>query len=295
MAEKKQRQMQSLDEVSLKQWIILLVVHFLVGAVAYSFVGVPVKALELEGDWAWLPDVLSTLLIFTALFASFAFFLPRICRVSLRAFLVGDEGVIDWRQTGVICAIYLVSALVVTFVSAGFGANLTLNSASAASILACFLICLALSWTQTTWEELIFRGLAMRWACGNKISPTRRCMVAAVVISLAFMAVHFTNPEVTSQTDPLQLVMALLYYFCAGFFLYLVDIAFGNLMPAVAIHWVNNFMGFAVIGQAGTALMGQTLVIDHSVGTGAMNLLVGILAYTPVLIYSWNHYRKVHA
>ena len=290
-----EKQHLSLDEIPLRRWIALIVADFVVGELIATVIVVALRCINIEGEWSWLPKAIENYIPFIALFVMFVVFLKAICKTTLREFLVGEGNRIDWRQFGIITVLYLAGFLVVNFVSTGFCKELSLNDAPAATVAVNFLIALACTWMQTSWEELVFRGTALRWSCGNKIRVCARSMIAAVVISAAFMSVHLFNPEVTSQSNVVDIVAMALCYFFAGFFMYVVDLAFGDLMPGCAIHWINNFVSFAVINQVGTALQTQAILIDHTSINGVMMLLTTFIAYAPVLIYAAVHWKKARA
>ncbi len=274
-----------LDEISLKRWVAFLVADIL-GLVAFAAVfASPLKLVQLEGEWAWLPSTLMDFLIFAGGFIFAVVFLRKVCKTTLRAFLVGDGEDIDWRQCGVIALLYALGAAIADFLGSGFGSSLSLSHAGAAPVLATLLVAVVFTWMQTTWEEIIFRGLFLRWACGNKIAPTARCVAAGLVGTLVFMAMHLANPEVTAQSGALDVVMAAAAYFVAGASLFVLDVAFGNLMPGCVCHLVNNFISFAILSQAGTAVVMATVFVDSSPVTAPGMLATTVVGYLPLYIY----------
>ncbi len=290
MSEKKQRL--SLDEISLKKWVGLVVVDIALGYLVAAVFGVVLQVMNIGGEWAWLTDTLTTYIAFASLFLFFMLFLRTICKTTLRDFLVGEGKMIDWRQTVVIGALYAAGFLIGAFLFSDFGRNLTLNDADVTVILVNLILALAFTWVQTTWEELVFRGVALRWACGNKIRVCSRSLIAAFVISAVFMLGHIANPEVTSQANVADIAASCFYYFFVGFLMYMADLVFGDLMPGCAIHWVNNFMSFAVINQVGTALQAQSFVIDHTPVVGTTSLVGAVVTYLPVIVYTAYHWKK---
>ncbi len=275
----------SLDEISLKRWIVFLVADLL-GLVAFAVVfASPLKLVQLEGEWAWLPTVLMDFMVFVGGFIFAVVFLHKVCKTSLRAFLVGDGERIDWRQCGVIALLYILGAALANFLSSGFGGSVSLNTAGAAPVLAALLVAVVFTWMQTTWEEIVFRGLFLRWACGNKIAPTARCVAAGLVGTLVFMSMHLANPEVTAQSGVLDVVMAAATYFIAGGLLFVLDVAFGNLMPGCVCHLVNNFISFAIVGQIGTAVAMPSILVDSSPVTPVGMLATTVIGYLPVYVY----------
>ena len=274
-----------LDEISLKRWIVFLVADLL-GLVAFAVVfASPLKLLQLEGEWAWLSTALMDFVIFAGGFIFSVVFLHKVCKTSLRAFLVGDGEKIDWRQCGVFALLYILGAALADFLGSGFGSSISLNTVGAAPVLAALLVAVAFTWMQTTWEEIIFRGLFLRWACGNKIAPTARCVAAGLVGTLVFMSMHLANPEVTVQSGLLDVVMAAAAYFIAGGSMFVLDVAFGNLMPGCVCHLVNNFISFAVVGQLGTAVAMPSILVDSSPVTAVGMLATTVIGYLPFFVY----------
>lgn len=283
MSEKKHL---SLDEITLKQWIILVLLSSVVGYLLACVVGAFFMVMKFDGEWSWLSSVLSTFVASAVLYLLFVVFLHKVCKTTVRELLVGDNNSIDWRQTVTVGGLYLVGFLIATFLLSGFGKNLSLNTASAGVILVNFVLAVVFTWMQTTWEEFLFRAIPLRWACGNNIRANKRAIVLSVVISALFMLAHFGNPEIVSQSGALDLACMALSYFLAGFVMYMADIAYGNMMPGCAIHWVNNFMAFAVINQVGTAVATQAIVIDSTSTAGVTSLALYVVAYLPLVIYT---------
>ena len=275
-----------LSQIKLPRWIGLAVADYIGGALLAALLITPLKFMTFEGEWAWLPDVLNNFLTFAGMFIMAAVFLRVICKTSLKTFIAGEGGEIDWRRCGVIALLYLLGFGLNVLICSGFGQYLSVNEIGIAPKLVSFGIAVVFTWMQTTWEELAFRGLFLRWACGNKISPTARCIGAGVVSTLLFMAMHAGNPEVLAQSGAADIVMTLSCYFLAGAFLYLLDVAYGDLMPGCVCHWVNNFMNFAFFNQAGTVVVMAAFFVDSTPVNPAYMLVSTVIVYAPVLIYT---------
>ena len=56
------------------------------------------------------------------------------------------------------------------------------------------------AWFQTTFEELVFRGPLLRWACKNDVKYTKKAFICGAVNALIFALFHAGNPEVLSQS-----------------------------------------------------------------------------------------------
>ncbi len=283
-----------LDQIKLPRWIALAVADYIGGSLLAAVLVIPLRFVTFEGEWAWLESVLGNFLTFAGLFIMAVVLLHVICKTSLKTFVAGEGGIVDWRQSGIIALLYLVGFGINVLICSGFGQYISVNTIGIAPKLVSFLIAVAFTWMQTTWEELAFRGLFLRWACGNKISPTVRCIGAGVVSTLIFMWLHASNPEVTSQAGAADVVMALATYFIAGASLYVLDVAYGDLTPGCVCHWVNNFMNFAFFNQAGTVVVMAAFFVDATPVTPAYMLISTVIAYAPVLIYTAVQVRKRH-
>ncbi|WP_322290213.1 type II CAAX prenyl endopeptidase Rce1 family protein [Paratractidigestivibacter sp.] len=271
-------------KVSVLRWIGFLAADYLSASlVATLFIG-PLDSLSLGEEWSWLPSTLSNFLTFALLFFFAVLYLQLICKMSLRALLFGAEGSPDWAQAAKIILVYLVGYVVSTLISSRFGAELELNTIGPIPIFVNLLVVASLTWMQTTWEELVFRGIFLRWSCGEKIAPTLRCVIAGLVSSLLFMWLHGSNPEVLSQSG-IDVAVAFSIYFLAGASLYFFDVAFGDAMAGCAVHWINNFVGFALINQVGTVVVTGALVIDHTPVAAAGMLVYTAICYIPVYLY----------
>jgi membrane protease YdiL (CAAX protease family) len=137
---------------------------------------------------------------------------------------------------------------------------------------------------QTTFEELVFRGIFLRWACKNKLGFTKKAMIAAVVSSVVFALFHTPNPEVTSQSG-FDIFIAILTYFVPGFIMFIVDLYFGNMLPGIIIHFINNFLLFTVVSSDGNVVPVPTLLVDKTPNNVWWNLGSTFIAYIPVLMY----------
>ncbi len=274
----------SLGEISIPRWIAFALADFLSLGVVTAIFLKPLGEMKLEGEWSWLPQSLQGFLMFAVMFLFAVLYLRVICKSSLRELVFGEGGRIDWPVTRTVTFLYLAGFAVATLIWSGFGANLSLNTIGIVPILVNLLITLAFTWMQTTMEEIAFRGVFLRWACGDKISPTLRCVVTGIVSSLIFMFLHGNNPEVLSQSGA-GIAMAFSAYLFAGLSLYFLDVIFGDLMVGCALHWINNFVGFAFVNQVGTAVITGAFVIDSTPVTPLYLLTSTLICYLPVYVY----------
>ena len=140
------------------------------------------------------------------------------------------------------------------------------------------------AWIQTTFEELIYRGVFLRWACKNKVGYTAKAFIAIAVSSAFFALSHVTNPEVTSKSG-IDILIMMITYALPGAACFVVNMHFGTLLPGIIIHWLNNFLLFTLVSSGGSAVPVPTLLIDTTSQTAAWSFTSTLIAYVPVLAY----------
>ena len=148
---------------------------------------------------------------------------------------------------------------------------------------------------QTTWEELIFRGIVLRWVSKNDIGFNKKSILAAVISSALFALAHATNVEVTSRSGLDQIAMVCVYAI-PGMAFFLMDLYFGNLMPGIIMHFVNNFTNTVLLsGEVSTIAMPSLLVTTSSYSAYVM-LLGGLVTKLPFGAYIlWDIWKKKKA
>ena len=276
------------NEASVKRWVGFFFATAGAAFVAQAPFGIIAAFWKIEGTWSWLPEILCTLLgfAFSLLFATLL--LRAICKTSLHDLILGYNGKINWSQCGKVAAAWIIGFAATWVVSIALSPEylevITLNDIGALPIFVNFLICVALIWAQTTFEEVLCRCTFLRAVCGNHIRPTVSCIVWGIIASLLFMSLHGLNKEVLSQVDPLFVVAALLTYFLAGISMYMADVVYKNCMPGCVIHWMNNFVLAVFFTQAGTSLESGALFCIPAEGNGVSSLLGTLLLYIPLII-----------
>lgn len=112
-----------------------------------------------EGSpYGYLPDYLGTMLGFVASFWWTVFLIRKIAKTSLRDFVLGSGGRVDVRNCVTIFLLYSLGFLF----EVGRGlvdGSLTLNPVGVIPIAVNFLLSVLPVWMQTSFEELVFRGL----------------------------------------------------------------------------------------------------------------------------------------
>lgn len=272
------------NEAPTKSWIKFFVIGYLVSEIAAGVVGAILKAcLPLAGAWAWMPELVSTFGGFAASFAVLGIILKRICKTSMHDLVFGRHGSFDVRTALIVLACWLMGFVASMFVFPDTDEP-RLNDIGVAPILVNILIALALVWMQTTWEEVMFRGVMLRATCGDKIRPTKSCIIGGVVVSLLFMGAHLLNPEVTSQESMLLTVAMSSTYFISAFLWYMLDVAFGSCLPGCVIHAINNITACVLISSPNSRLRSATIFLSDQSLTGVNSLINELITYVPLII-----------
>ncbi len=276
------------NEVSPKRWVGFFFATLGAAIVAQSPFAVVSTLWKIEGVWSWLPEILCTLLGFACSLLFATLLLHAICKTSLHDLILGHNGKINWGQCGKVAAAWIIGFLATwilgAILSPGSLEEVSLNTIGALPIFVNFLICVALIWAQTTFEEVICRCTFLRAVCGNHIRPTVSCIVWGIIASLLFMSLHGMNKEVLSQADPLLVVAALVTYFLAGISMYMADVVYKNCMPGCVIHWINNFVLAVFFTQAGTSLESGALFCLSSDTNGLGSLIGTFVLYIPLIV-----------
>jgi membrane protease YdiL (CAAX protease family) len=147
------------------------------------------------------------------------------------------------------------------------------------------------AWMQTTYEELVFRGLFIRWACKNEVGFTKKAIIGAVISTVIFAVMHAPNPEVTTQSG-FRVAIAMMNYVLPGLLMYFANLHFGSLLPGILIHWINNFVLFTIISSEVTTMPVPTLFVENSPHLAEFMVLSNLGAYVPLFVYIFLDARK---
>ena len=279
------------NEASAGRWIAALLISLAVGGV----LGLPFADFldDTENFVIGIPYAdFFGLLTFVFLFWALVLAIRFVGKTSLKDFILGVGGSVDIKLCLRILGLYALGFAIPYLLTLG---NLRVQTVDWGQFGFLLLFMSLVAWMQTTWEELLYRGLFLRWACKNKIGYTKRVPVAAVISSLAFAISHVANPEVTSQFG-IYTVIAVISYTVPGFMLFLADLHFGNLLPGILIHWLNNFLLFTLLSSKVRAVSVPTLFIDTTDGGAIWSLVSNTLAYLPLLIYIlWDRKKRKKA
>lgn len=236
---------------------------------------------------------ISNLLSFAALFWGMVIAIRVVGKTSLKDFILGVGGKLNKKECLIVLA--LSASVVIINLLTDLGHNIHLRGVSFGTYAAGFLISLALIWMQTTWEELIFRGIVLRWVSKNNIGFNKKTILAAVISSVLFALAHVTNPEVTSRSGLDQIAMVCVYTI-PGMAFFLMDLYFGNLMPGIIMHWANNFMNAVLISGEVSAIAMPSLLVASSSYSAYVALLGVFVTKLPFLAYIlWDIHRKKKA
>lgn len=285
------------NEARARRWVLFFVLANVAAIVCCTVPGTVARLWHLGGAWYWLPELVCTLTGFALSLAVTAWLSRKILKTTLRELILGADGAVDWQQCKRIALAWaagFVLTMIVGFLMGDNSGETTFNPVGPVPVAVNFVICLLLVWTQTTWEEVMYRCVFLRATCGNNIRPTFKCIAWGVLSTAFFMACHFFNPEVTSQTDAPLIVMACLSYFVAGMGMYLSDVVYGSCMPGCVIHWVNNFFLFTIWTQSGSALESAAIFYTTADRSGQGALIGTLLLYVPLIVLLVHDWRKMH-
>lgn len=298
---KKEKKRIAPNEASLGRWIATLVVGSAIGfamcliLVPFVFdhlIANPDGTTTVEGIFMGISRFqIYAHWIFVALFWGLVISLKVVGKTSLKDFILGVGGKINKKECLTILGLY-VAGFVIAYLP--YLGNIHPRGVNAGEFIFLVLFMLLTVWEQSTWEEFLFRGLLIRWACKNKIGFTKKALLVSVITSVAFALGHAGNPEVLSQNG-IQVLAALASYGLTGFLFFFVSLYFGSLMPGIIVHWVNNFLLSTVIGSEVSAIAVPTLFVDTTAYTGVGMVISNLLPWLPLLVYIFLDARKKKA
>ena len=268
------------NECSFGRWLLTLVVGLLIGFVLV----VPLYLLlyNREGTFMGISytDIFGVL-SFVPLFWAVVFSIRVICKTSLKDFMLGVGGKINVKESLIILGLFLAGFAVPYIIVAK---NIEFRSVKFGEFAFLVALMLLTAWMQTTFEELVFRGILIRWGCKNKVGYTKKSLILAAITTVLFAIFHAFNPEVLSQKGFL-IPIAIFTYAIPGFVFFIVNLHFGSLLPGCIIHFINNFLLFTVISSEISVVTNPTLLIDKTPGNAIWSMTSTILTYLPLMIY----------
>ena len=268
------------NECSLGRWIVATLVGGLIGLVVGMFF-FPFLTNQDNSIMGISYATLSSTLLFLPFFIGLVLMLKAIAKTSLKDFVLGVDGKVNKKDCLTVAGLLLVGFVLNYLVIIN---NLSLRNAPFKHFAFLFVFMLFAAIFQTTIEELVFRGLFLRWACKNKLAFTKKALITAIISSLAFAVVHVSNPEVAAQGLFGKIVVTFTYSI-PGFVFFIADIYFGNLLPGIIMHWLNNFILFTIVSSDGSVLSLPTLIFDKSSHHPAWVLVSTVIVYLPMIVY----------
>ena len=268
------------NEASLGRWIVTA----LVGAVASILIGMPMMPLINNTTDTILGIPYTSffgVITFIPLFWVTVLAIRFIAKTSMKDFLLGVGGKFDKKSSlivFVLTAIGLLASLLVTV------SDIRWRGVDAGEFAFLFVFMLLTAWMQTTWEELVFRGMFIRLACKNNVGYTKKALIACLISSVIFALSHMTNPEVTSQSGPMVL-LAVFTYMVMGAAYFVADLHFGSIIPGIIMHWFNNFFLFVFISGEVGAVAAPTLLVDTSSFNIVNTFISVVLTILPLAVY----------
>ena len=287
---KKEKKYIAPNECSFKRWVAVLVVGLVLG----GLLGAPTAVLS-QQDNSFMGIrylVLFGQLSFLPMFLGLVLAIKFIGKTSLKDFILGVGGKVDKKQSLTIMGLYFAGMAITYLLLAKY---ISVRHVNAGEYLFLFVFMVLTTWAQTTWEELVFRGFAIRWACKNDVRFNKKAVILAIVTAVAFALSHAPNAEVTTQPDVLRKIMAVSAYAVPGLLIFFADLYFGSLLPGILIHWVNNFILFTVISAEVTVMPVPTLLVDSSPHLAEFMVLCNLGAYVPLFVYIFLDARKKKA
>lgn len=279
------------NECSAKRWIMTGVVGYLLGAlltIPQITLTVLFPGLE-TATWCGLPmEPLLNVFTFVPMFIGMAIALRLIAKTTLKDFILGVGGRLDKKQALTFAGLQLLGVAATCLFSFPYISWRGVPALTFA-VLAAFMLLVV--WMQTSWEELVFRGLFLRWACKNEIGFSKKSLAALAMSSVFFGLLHLSNPELSGMSG-LELAVGAFCYIFIGIVYYLADLEMGSLVPGLVLHLVNNFTIFTLVSSDKSAVPVPTLFADGSPATGGLLLLSTVIVSLPTLIYIALHHAR---
>lgn len=286
---KKEKQYIAPNECSTKRWIAVAAV----GIIAGFILAFPALILAQKADifmgirYAEIFGHLG----FVGLFAGIVLAIKFVGKTSMKDFILGVGGKVNKKECLTVMGLYALGFVIAYLLVVK---NIRVRDVNPGEFAFLILFMLLTTWLQTTYEELVFRGLFIRWACKNEVGFTKKAIIGAAISSVLFALMHVPNAEVTTQSG-IRIVIGILNYAVPGLLMYIANLHFGSLVPGILIHWVNNFLLFTVIASDVTSMPVPTLLVDTTPHNAEWVLLSTLITYMPVLVYMFLDVRKKKA
>lgn len=284
---KKEKKRIAPNEASLGRWICVVLVTFIIS----NIISIPMALFKRTLPESFLGvdhHMMDSMLTFVVLFMAFVIALKLVGKTSLKEFVLGVGGKVNKKETLTVLGLYVAGYLLSYLPVLGY---VQLRGVKAEEFGSLALFTLVFLWMQTTVEELLFRGILVRWACKNNLRFTKKSVIMLVLTAVAFGLAHASNPEVTTLNG-IRAAMAVATYCISGVMYFVTALYFGNLLPGILIHWANNYIGFVLISEEVTVISTPTLLLDTTPHSAEWMLINKILTWLPVAVYIFLDYRK---
>ncbi|MBO7251627.1 MAG: CPBP family intramembrane metalloprotease [Oscillospiraceae bacterium] len=284
---KKEKKYIAPNECSTKRWIAVAVVGSIIGIILSIPVGL-LATNQVDTFMGIRYSEIFSYLSFVGIFVGFVLALKWIGKTSLKDFILGVGGKVNKKECLTVLGLFTLGFVVSYLLVAK---NIRVRGVNPGEFAFLVLFMLLTTWMQTTYEELIFRGLFIRWACKNEVGFTKKALIGAAISSVFFALMHAPNPEVTTQSG-IRVVISMMNYAIPGLLMYIANLYFGSLLPGILIHWANNFLLFTVITSEVTVMPVPTLLVDTTPHHAELVMLVTLVTYMPLLVYMYLDAQK---
>jgi membrane protease YdiL (CAAX protease family) len=284
---KKEKKRIAPNEASLGRWFCVILVTFIIS----NIISIPMTLFERNLPESFLGvdhSTMDSMFTFAGLFVAFVISLKLVGKTSLKEFVLGVGGKVNKKEMLTVLGLFVAGYLLAYLPVLG---HIQLRGVKAEEFGFLAVFMLMFLWMQTTVEELLFRGILMRWACKNQLRFTKKSVIMMVLTALAFGLVHASNPEVSTLSG-IHAAMAISTYCISGVMYFVTALYFGNLLPGILIHWANNYLGFVLISEEVTVISTPTLLLDNTPHSAEWMLINKILTWLPVAVYIFLDYRK---
>ena len=280
MKKTKEKKIIAPNECSFGRWLLVLVVGLVVGFILVVPIYLALYGVDKSFMGISYTNIFNVI-SFIPLFAAMVVSIRLIGKTSFKDFILGVGGKINVKECLIISGLYIVGFASPFIMCAK---NIVLRGVKPGEFAFLIVLMILTAWMQTTFEELVFRGLLLRWGCKNKIGYTKKALILAVINAVAFALFHAINPEVLSQEGYL-IPIAILTYAIPGFMFFIVDLHFGSLLPGCIIHLINNVFLYTLISSEISAVTNPTLLVDKTPRHALWSFGSTVIAYLPITIY----------
>lgn len=280
------------NEASFLRWVATIIVALLMGTLfsivpcmVVAIMAMTLPAMREGGALSGYVGYINLLVSFGGYYWGAVFSIKIIAKTSIKSFILGagrTEKVSIRKEVLPVGLLYLLG-IILTSVLPDIK-NITYSGMNIKIFLFILVFSLIFAWMQTSFEELLFRGIPLRFLCKNKITWSLKVFLITLIPSALFMLAHITNPEV-QQFSGIQKTFMILTYLVPAIGLTVCDMLCGNILPGLVIHWVNNFFGFVILGTEVSASGGTSIFVDHTSPSGIGSFVFQIIAYVPVVVY----------